>query len=89
MVQKMSTVPVQVLCSRNTTPWAFGRVLAEDIGLGLPRGAPTLHLLEIELARKMIIPRILELEQRNRRKLADGTVKMNEVIKVAAARLMV
>jgi DNA polymerase III delta prime subunit len=37
----------------------------------------------------MIIPRILELERRNRRKLADGTVKMNEIIKVAAARLMV
>jgi len=37
----------------------------------------------------MIIPRILELEQRNRQKLADGTVKMNEIIKVAAARLMV
>lgn len=37
----------------------------------------------------MIIPRILELEQRNRQKLADGTVKMNESIKVAAARLMV
>jgi len=37
----------------------------------------------------MIIPRILELEQRNRQKLADGTVKMNEIIKVAAARLMI
>jgi DNA transposition AAA+ family ATPase len=37
----------------------------------------------------MIIPRILEIEQRNRQKLADGTVKMNEIIKVAAARLMV
>jgi hypothetical protein len=37
----------------------------------------------------MIIPRILELEQRNRQKLADGAVKMNEIIKVAAARLMV
>ena len=37
----------------------------------------------------MIIPRILELEQRNRQKLADGRVKMNEIIKVAAARLMV
>ena len=37
----------------------------------------------------MIIPRILELEQRNRQKLANGTVKMNEIIKVAAARLMV
>jgi DNA transposition AAA+ family ATPase len=199
VVQKMSTVPVQVLCSRNTTPWAFGRVLAEEIGLELPRGTPTLHLLEIELARKlmrsprpifvdqanylqerslgtlcflwekrhipivlvgtktlfenfyqskltedvrgqltsrialhyllpeltkveteailrhafgeevtdemveqihqvtggnfrsvdMMIPRILELERRNRQKLADGTVKMNEIIKVAAARLMV
>jgi hypothetical protein len=37
----------------------------------------------------MIIPRILELEQRNRQKLADGTIKMNEIIKVAAARLMI
>jgi hypothetical protein len=37
----------------------------------------------------MIIPRILELEQRNRQKLADGTVRMNEIIKVAAARLMI
>ena len=37
----------------------------------------------------MIIPRILELEQRNRQRLADGTVKMNEIIKVAAARLMI
>jgi len=36
----------------------------------------------------MIIPRILELERRNRQKLADGTVKMNEIIKVATARLM-
>ena len=35
----------------------------------------------------MIIPRILELEQRNRQKFADGTVRMNEIIKVAAARL--
>ena len=37
----------------------------------------------------MIIPRILELEHRNRQKLADGTVKTNEIIKVAAACLMV
>ena len=36
----------------------------------------------------MIIPRILELEQRNRQRLADGAVKMNEIIKVAAARLI-
>jgi hypothetical protein len=33
----------------------------------------------------MIIPRILEIERRNRQKFADGAVKMNEVIKVAAA----
>jgi hypothetical protein len=37
----------------------------------------------------MMIPRILELERRNRRKLAGGAVNMNEIIKVAAARLMV
>jgi hypothetical protein len=37
----------------------------------------------------MIIPRILELEQRNRQKLADGALRMNEIIKVAAARLMI
>ena len=37
----------------------------------------------------MMIPRILKLERRNRQKLADGAVKMNEIIKVAAARLMV
>jgi hypothetical protein len=37
----------------------------------------------------MIIPRILELEQRNRQRLADGAIKMDEIIKVAAARLMI
>jgi hypothetical protein len=37
----------------------------------------------------MMIPRILEIEQRNQQKLADGAVKMNEIIKVAAARLMI
>jgi type II secretory pathway predicted ATPase ExeA len=37
----------------------------------------------------MIIPRILEIERRNRQKFADGAVKMNEVIKVAAAHLMI
>jgi hypothetical protein len=37
----------------------------------------------------MIVPRILEIEQYNRQRLADGTVKVNEIIKVAAARLMV
>jgi hypothetical protein len=37
----------------------------------------------------MMIPRILELERRNRQKLAEGAVKMNEIIKVAAARLMI
>jgi hypothetical protein len=37
----------------------------------------------------MMIPRILELEQRNCHELADGAVNMNEIIKVAAARLMV
>jgi len=37
----------------------------------------------------MIIPRILEPDKRNRQKLADRTVKMSEIIKVAAARLMV
>jgi hypothetical protein len=36
-----------------------------------------------------MIPRILELERRNRLKLAAGTVKMNEIIKVVVARLMV
>jgi DNA transposition AAA+ family ATPase len=37
----------------------------------------------------MIIPRILELEQRNRQRLADGAIRMDEIIKVAAARLMI
>jgi hypothetical protein len=37
----------------------------------------------------MIIPRILKLEQRNRQKSAAGAVKMDEIIKVAAARLMI
>jgi hypothetical protein len=37
----------------------------------------------------MIIPRILEIKRRNRQKLADGTVKMNEIIKVAEAHLMI
>jgi hypothetical protein len=37
----------------------------------------------------MIIPRILELKQRNREKLSNGTLKMKELISVAAARLMV
>ena len=37
----------------------------------------------------MMIPRILELEQRNHQKLAAGAVKMDEIIKVAAARLMI
>jgi hypothetical protein len=37
----------------------------------------------------MTIPRILEIERRNRRKLADGTVKTNEIIKLAAASLMI
>jgi hypothetical protein len=37
----------------------------------------------------MIIPRILEIERRNYQKLADGAVKMNEIIKVTAARLMI
>ena len=36
----------------------------------------------------MIIPRILEIERRNRQKFADGAVKMNEVIKVAAAHFL-
>ena len=35
----------------------------------------------------MIIPRILELEQRNRQRLADGTVKMNEIIKVTCTKI--
>jgi DNA transposition AAA+ family ATPase len=66
VVQKMSTVPIQVLCSRNTTPWAFGRVLAEEVGLELPRGTPTLHLLEIELARKLMrSPRPIFVDQAN------------------------
>jgi hypothetical protein len=37
----------------------------------------------------MIIPRILELKQRNRGKLADGMIKIKEIISVAAGRLMV
>ena len=37
----------------------------------------------------MITPRILEIERRNRQKLADGAVKMDEIIKVAAALLMI
>jgi hypothetical protein len=37
----------------------------------------------------MIIPRILELEQRNRQRLADGAIRMDEIIKVAATRLMI
>jgi hypothetical protein len=37
----------------------------------------------------VIIPRILEFEQRSRPRLADGAVKMNGIIKVAAARLII
>jgi hypothetical protein len=37
----------------------------------------------------MIIPMILDIEQRNRQKPADDMVKMSEIINVAAACSMV
>jgi type II secretory pathway predicted ATPase ExeA len=36
----------------------------------------------------MMIPRLLELKQRNQQKLADGTIKMQDLVKTAASRLM-
>ena len=37
----------------------------------------------------MMIPRLLELRQRNEKKLADGSVKMQDLVKTAASRLMI
>jgi hypothetical protein len=37
----------------------------------------------------MMIPRLLELRQRNEKKLADGSVKMQDPVKTAASRLMI
>jgi DNA transposition AAA+ family ATPase len=37
----------------------------------------------------MMIPRIMELKQRNEQKLADGTLKMQDIVKTAASRLMI
>lgn len=36
----------------------------------------------------MMIPRLLELQQRNEQKIAEGTVKMPDLIRTAASRLM-
>lgn len=36
----------------------------------------------------MMIPRLLKLKQRNEQKLADGNVKMQDLVKTAASRLM-
>jgi len=37
----------------------------------------------------MVIPRLLELKQRNGQKLADGSLKMQDLVKTAASRLMI
>jgi hypothetical protein len=37
----------------------------------------------------MMIPRLLELRQRNEKKLAEGTLKMQDPAKAAASRLMI
>jgi hypothetical protein len=37
----------------------------------------------------MMIPRLLELRQRNEKKLAEGSVKMQDLVKTAASRLMI
>ena len=37
----------------------------------------------------MMIPRLLELRQRNEKKLAEGNLKMQDLVKTAAGRLMI
>ena len=37
----------------------------------------------------MMIPRLLELRQRNEKKLAEGSVKMQDLVKTATSRLMI
>jgi len=37
----------------------------------------------------MMIPRLLELRQRNEKKLAEGSAKMQDLVKTAASRLMI
>jgi hypothetical protein len=37
----------------------------------------------------MMIPRLLELRQRNEKKLAEGSVRMQDLVKTAASRLMI
>lgn len=37
----------------------------------------------------MMIPQPLELRQRNEKKLAEGSVKMQDLVKTAASRLMI
>ena len=37
----------------------------------------------------MMIPWLLELKQRNEKKLAEGSVKMQYLVKTAASRLMI
>ena len=36
----------------------------------------------------MMIPRLLELSQRNEKKLAEGSVKMQDLVKTSASRLL-
>jgi len=38
---------------------------------------------------EMMVPRILELKQRNEQRLAEGQLKMQDLIKTAASRLMI
>lgn len=64
VVQQMTTVPAQVLCSRNTTPWSFGRLLADEIGVEPER--QNLNLLEVKIAQKLMrSPRPIFVDQAN------------------------
>lgn len=63
VLQEMTSIPVQVLCSRNISPTSFLTVLGEELGV---EGGRNLHLSEVALAKKLArSPRPIFVDQAN------------------------
>lgn len=70
--------------TREILKYALGNDATEEV-IGL------IHSLTGGIFRSvdMMIPRLLELRQPNEKKLAEGSVKMQDLVKTAASRLMI
>ena len=91
--QRIRVQPDSFECRSSTYLKTFSN-FAEDVQLGPDATEEVITMIHsvtggVFRSVDMMIPRLLELWQRNEKKLAEGSVKMQDLVKTAASRLMI